>query len=129
MSYFPNPNNILRPGLYAKARAVTDTKKDALLVPQRAVQELQGTYHLAVVSPDNKVELRAVKAGERVGNLWIIDEGLNPGDRVVVEGLQKVKDGMTVSPKPVPPEPETQPAAMPAAAAAPATPTAAKTGG
>ena len=129
VSYFPNPNNILRPGLYAKARAVTDTKKNALLVPQRAVQELQGTYRLAVVSPDNKVELRTVKAGERVGNLWIIDERLNPGDRVVVEGLQKVRDGMTVSPKPVPPEPETPPAAMPAAAAAPAAPTAAKTGG
>ena len=70
-----------------------------------------------------------MKAGERVGNLWIIDEGLNPGDRVVVEGLQKVRDGMTVSPKPVPPEPETQQASMPAAPAVPATPTAAKPGG
>ena len=96
---FPNPDNLLRPGQYAKVRATTDTKKGALLVPQRAVQELQGSYQVAVVGSDDKVSMRNVKAGERVGTLWIIDSGLKPGERVVVEGLQKVRDGVTVAPK------------------------------
>ena len=96
---FPNPNNLLRPGQYAKVRAAVETKRGALLVPQRAVQELQGTFQLAVVGTDNKVSMRTVKAGARVGNLWVIDEGLAPGERVVVEGLQKVRDGVTVNPK------------------------------
>jgi RND family efflux transporter MFP subunit len=100
VSLFPNPGNLLRPGQYAKVRATIDTKAGALLVPQRAVQEIQGTYHVAVVGADNKVSMRGVKAGARVGNLWVIDEGLKPGERVVVEGLQKVRDGVTVSPKP-----------------------------
>jgi membrane fusion protein (multidrug efflux system) len=96
VSYFPNPKNMLRPGLYAKVRALTDTKKGALLVPQRAVQELQGTYRLAVVDADNKVALRTVKVGDRVGNLWVIEDGINPNERVIVEGIQKVRDAVAV---------------------------------
>ncbi|HET9943397.1 MAG TPA: efflux RND transporter periplasmic adaptor subunit, partial [Terriglobia bacterium] len=97
---FPNPNNLLRPGQFARVRAVTKTKEGAILVPQRAVTEMQGSYQVAVVSPDNKVDIRPVKVGQRSGSLWIIDHGLKPGERVVVEGLQKVKAGMTVDPKP-----------------------------
>jgi membrane fusion protein (multidrug efflux system) len=97
---FPNPGNVLRPGLFARVRAVTHTKKGALLVPQRAVTELQGQYQVAVVSSDNKVEIRPVQVGERVGNQWVIDHNIQPGERVVVEGLQNVKAGMTVTPKP-----------------------------
>ena len=97
---FPNPDNLLRPGQYAKVRATTDTKKGALLVPQRAVQELQGSYQVAVVGSDNKVAMRNVKAGERVAdNLWVIDSGIKAGERVVVDGLQKVRDGVVVNPK------------------------------
>jgi membrane fusion protein (multidrug efflux system) len=97
---FPNPGNILRPGQFARVRAVTKTKEGALLVPQRAVTEMQGSYQVAVVTPDNRVDIRAVKVGERAGNLWIIDQGVDAGDRVVVEGLQKLKAGMTVNSKP-----------------------------
>ena len=96
---FPNPERILRPGQYGKARFVIDLKEDALLVPQLAVQEIQGLYNVMVVKPDNTVELRMVKAGERVGNLWIIASGLKPGEKVIVEGLQKVKPGVQVSAK------------------------------
>jgi len=96
---FPNPERILRPGQYGKARFVTDVKQDALLVPQLAVQEIQGLYSVMVVKPDATVELRMVKAGERVGNLWIVDSGLKPGEKVIVEGLQKVKPGVQVSAK------------------------------
>lgn len=96
---FPNPGNILRPGQYARIRAVVKTKAGALLVPQRAVTELQGNYQVAVVSGDNTVNIRAVKVGDRIGSLWLIEEGLNPGDRVVAEGVQKVRNGMTVTPK------------------------------
>ena len=97
---FPNPGNILRPGQFAKIRALIETQKGALLVPQRAVNELQGRFQVAVVGPDNKVDLRWVKVGERAGSLWVIDEGLKPGERVIVEGIQKVKAGMPVTPKP-----------------------------
>jgi membrane fusion protein (multidrug efflux system) len=97
---FPNPGNILRPGQFAKIRALIETQKGALLVPQRAVNELQGRFQVAVVGPDNKVDLRWVKVGERTGSLWVIDEGLKPGERVIVEGIQKVKAGMPVTPKP-----------------------------
>ena len=97
---FPNPGNILRPGQFAKIRALIETQKGALLVPQRAVNELQGRFQVAVVGPDNKVDLRWVKVGERTGPLWVIDEGLKPGERVIVEGIQKVKAGMPVTPKP-----------------------------
>ena len=121
---FPNPGNILRPGQYAKVRVSPDLQKGALLVPQRAVQELQGIYQVAVVGPDNVVQIRTVKPGERVGSLWIINEGLKLGERLVVEGLQKVRNGLTVNPKPVPAEPETKSvsaSATPGAAATPAT--------
>lgn len=103
---FPNPGNILRPGQYAKIRAITKMDKKALLVPQRAVEELQGSYQVAVVGPDNTVELRPVAVGEKVGSLWIIDQGLQPNERVVVAGLQKVKDGIVVNAKPLPVEAE-----------------------
>ena len=97
---FPNPDAILRPGLYAKVRAPMETVRGALLVPAQAVQEIQGAYQVAVVGPDDKVALRTVKAGEQVDGLWVITEGLKPGERVVTEGLQKVKDGIVVRPKP-----------------------------
>jgi RND family efflux transporter MFP subunit len=97
---FPNPDAILRPGLYAKVRAPTVTTRGALLVPQRAVQETQGVYQVAIVGSDDKVALRTVKVGEQVDGLWIIAEGLKPGERVVTQGLQKVKDGILVNPKP-----------------------------
>ena len=88
---FPNPGNVLRPGQYARIRAITKTAKGALLVPQRAVTEQQGNYQLAVVGSDNTVEIRPVKVGERVGTQWIIESGLKPGERVVAEGIQKVR--------------------------------------
>lgn len=96
---FPNPGNILRPGQFARVRVLTKTKEGALLIPQRAVTELQGSYQVALVTPANTVEIRPVKVGERVGSLWIIEEGLNPNDRVVAEGVQKLKAGMTVTPQ------------------------------
>ncbi len=112
---FPNPGNLLRPGQYAKVRAVMETIPGALVVPQRAVNELQGNFQVAVVGPDNKVSIRTVKPGARTGSLIVITEGLQPGDRVVVEGLQKVKDGMTVNAKLVSAESSTAPqAAQPA---------------
>jgi membrane fusion protein (multidrug efflux system) len=97
---FPNPGNILRPGQFARVRAITTRKKDALLVPQRAVSELQGSYQVAVVGHDNKVEIRPVKVGERVGTQWIVDDGLKPGEKVVAEGVQRVSAGLMVNPKP-----------------------------
>jgi len=106
---FPNPNNLLRPGQFARVRAVTKTKEGAILVPQRAVTEMQGSHQVAVVSPENKVDIRPVKVGQRSGNLWMIDQGLKPGERVVVEGLQKVKAGMTVDPKPFQDQQEEKP--------------------
>jgi RND family efflux transporter MFP subunit len=97
---FPNPANILRPGGYGKVRAVIRVQPNALLVPQRAVSELQGGYQVAVVDSDNKVSIRTVQAGDRVGNQWVIAEGLKQGERVVAEGIQKVRAGMQVTPKP-----------------------------
>ncbi len=97
---FPNPGNILRPGQFARVRVVTRTQKGALLVPQRAVAELQGSYQVAVVGADDKAEIRPVKVGERFGQMWLIEQGLKPGDRVVVEGIQKVREGMPVDAKP-----------------------------
>ena len=97
---FPNPGNVLRPGQYGRVRAVTATKSDALLVPQRAVSELQGSYQVAVVGGDNKIEMRTVKVGERSGSLWVIEDGLKAGETVVVEGTQKIKPGAVVQPKP-----------------------------
>lgn len=97
---FSNPNNILRPGGYGKVRAVIRTQPGALLVPQRAVSELQGGYQVAVVGTDNKVDVRTVTVGDRVDNRWIIAKGLNPGDKVVVEGVQRMRTGVHVNPKP-----------------------------
>jgi len=97
---FPNPGNILRPGQTGRVRAVTDLRKDALLVPQRAVTELQGGYEVAVVGADNKISIRTVDAGERSGTMWIINQGLKLGERVVAEGTSRVRDGMVVTPKP-----------------------------
>ena len=97
---FPNPANILRPGGYGKVRAVIRVQPNALLVPQRAVSELQGAYQVAVVDSDNKVSIRTVQAGDRVGNQWVIAGGLKQGERVVAEGIQKVRPGMQVTPKP-----------------------------
>jgi RND family efflux transporter MFP subunit len=96
---FPNPEKTLRPGLYGKVKAESEVVKNALLVPQRAVQELQGTYTVVVVTEGDKVETRKVKPGQKVGSLWIIEEGLKTGDRVVVEGFQRLRDGMVVVPK------------------------------
>jgi membrane fusion protein (multidrug efflux system) len=96
---FKNPGNILRPGQFAKIRARIKIKK-ALLVPQRAVMELQGSYQIAVVDANNKVEIRPVKVAERVDDMWVIDEGLKAGERVVAEGVQKVREGVIVNPTP-----------------------------
>jgi membrane fusion protein, multidrug efflux system len=95
---FPNPGNVLRPGQYAKVRAVVKVRKGAILVPQRAVNEMQGAFQVAVIGADDKAEVRTVKAAERVGNLWVIESGLSPGERVVVEGFSRVKTGTLVSP-------------------------------
>jgi membrane fusion protein (multidrug efflux system) len=108
---FPNPEQILRPNQYGRARFVTDLKEGAILVPQLAVQEIQGLYSVMVVKPDATVEQRMVKAGERVGNLWVIDSGLKPGEKVIVEGLQKVKPGVQVSAKTVKVEEQASPPA------------------
>ncbi len=97
---FPNPNNLLRPGGYGRVRASVSTRTGALLVPQRAVIELQGSYQVAVVGDDNKVSIRPVTVGERVGRSWIINQGVKAGERVVVEGLMKVRDGAPVKPVP-----------------------------
>jgi membrane fusion protein (multidrug efflux system) len=98
--YFPNPENILRPGGYAKVRAVINNLPNALVVPAAAVQDFQGTMQVAVVTPENKVEIRNVTTGPRSGTDWAITDGVKPGERVIVEGLQKVRGGMTVNPKP-----------------------------
>jgi len=97
---FPNPGNILRPGGYGKVRAAVRVQQDALLVPQRAVSELQGGYQVAVVDGENKVSIRTVKVGDRVGTQWIVEEGLKRGERVVTEGVMKVRPGMQVNPLP-----------------------------
>jgi len=99
---FANPNNVVRPGQYGRARILLEMRKDALLVPQRAVQELQSLRSVAVVT-GNKVEFRNVKAGPRVDSMWVIEEGLKPGDQVVAEGLQALRDGIEVRTKPMPP--------------------------
>jgi RND family efflux transporter MFP subunit len=97
---FSNPGNVLRPGGYAKVRAVIRVQQGALLVPQRAVSELQGGYQVATVDDNNKVTIRTVKVGDRVGSQWVIADGLQPGERVIAEGVQKVHPGLQVNPKP-----------------------------
>ena len=96
---FPNPGYTLRPGQYARVRTVNDIKSGALLVPQRAVNELQGSYQVAVVGADNKISMRLVKVGDRVGSMWVIEDGVRPGERVVAEGTQKVGPDMVVNPR------------------------------
>ncbi|MBM4335356.1 MAG: efflux RND transporter periplasmic adaptor subunit [Deltaproteobacteria bacterium] len=97
---FPNPGSLLRPGQFAKVRAATDRLENALVIPQRAVTDLQGLSQVAVVGPDDKVAIKRVKLGPRSGSDYVILEGLEPGERVVVEGLQKVRNGMTVKVEP-----------------------------
>jgi RND family efflux transporter MFP subunit len=97
---FPNPGNVLRPGQYGKVRAVTRVQQNALLVPQAAVNEQQGSYLVAVVEKDSRVSMRPVHVGERMGTMWVIQDGLRRGDRVVAEGQQNLKPGMTVQTKP-----------------------------
>jgi membrane fusion protein (multidrug efflux system) len=96
---FPNPGNILRPGQFGKVRFVADMKKGAMVVPQEAVNELQGNFQVAVVDQNNKISIRPVKMGERIGAMWEVTEGLKPGDKVVVQGLQKAREGSTVTAK------------------------------
>ena len=97
---FPNPGNILRPGQYGRVRAVTATKISALLVPQRAVTQLQDGYQVAVVGKDNKVDIRSIKLGDHSGQNRIVEDGLKPGESVVVEGIQRLRPGVVVNPKP-----------------------------
>jgi membrane fusion protein (multidrug efflux system) len=97
---FTNPGNVLRPGAYGRVQAQTAIERGALLVPQRAVTELQGRYLIAVIDNDNKISIRTVQVGERVGQLWIVRGGLKAGDRVVSEGTSKVRDGAKVNPQP-----------------------------
>jgi membrane fusion protein (multidrug efflux system) len=112
---FPNPDHLLREGEFAHVRAQTSLHKGAILVPQGAVNELQGRYQVAVVGADDKASIREVKPGDRVGQMWIIEHGLSAGERVVVDGFSKVKDGQTVAPTPVAPPPDAAAAAAPSA--------------
>jgi membrane fusion protein (multidrug efflux system) len=96
---FPNPGNRLRPGQYGRVRAAIGTSAGALIIPQRAVTELQGAYQVAVVDSSNKVAIRRVKVGEKIGTMWIVAEGLKGGERVVAEGIQQAHAGTQVSPK------------------------------
>jgi len=105
---FPNPGNILRPGQFGRVRALTAMHRNALLVPQRAVSQLQGRYLVATVDQSNKVATHNVEMGDRIGEMWVVNSGLNPGDRVVTEGVNKVRDGAVVNPKP-----ETKPSPEP----------------
>jgi membrane fusion protein (multidrug efflux system) len=111
---FANPKGLIRPGQYGRVRFESEMKKGALLVPQRAVAEVQNLYSVATVGSDNKVAFRNVKVGPRVEGLWVIEEGLKPGEKVIVEGLQRVREGATVTAKPVPPTPVTSGAVEPA---------------
>jgi len=103
VALFPNPGDVLRPGQFARVRAVTRTETAALLVPQRAVTEVQGGYQVVVIGEDDKASIRPVTVGARSGTMWIIEKGLKPGERVVVEGLQKISEGHAVSAKPYEP--------------------------
>jgi membrane fusion protein (multidrug efflux system) len=99
---FANPGGLIRPGQFGRARFVLETKKNALLVPQRAVQELQSLYSVAVTGSDNKLDVKTVTVGPRIGTQWVIESGLTAGERVVVEGAQRVRPGTIVAPKPAP---------------------------
>jgi len=97
---FPNTTNLLRPGQYARIRAVTELRKGALLIPQQAVSELQGVYQVGVVGTDHKATIKAVKLGPLYGDMWVVESGLEAGASVIVDGLQRVRTGMTVAPTP-----------------------------
>ncbi len=112
-SLFDNPDNLLRPGQFARVRAVTESLKNALVVPERAIQEIQGNHQVAVVGPDDTVDIRGVKVGPRYAGLWVITDGVKPGERVVAEGLQKVRTGAKVHAKPYVPEAAEKPPALP----------------
>jgi len=99
---FPNPDQLLRPGQYAKIRGVTEVKRWVVLVPQRSVRELQGLTQVMVVGDGDKAELRTVVMGPRVGSHWVVESGLKPGERVIVEGLQKARSGSPVAARVVP---------------------------
>src|SRR5581483_12089186 len=111
---FPNPGNVLRPGQFGRVSAMTNIERGAVLVPQRAVSQLQGSYQVAVVAPGNKIDLRDVKVGDRAGSNWIIRSGLKPGERVVCEGVSKVKEGVVVNPRPDTSQPESPSTSQPA---------------
>jgi len=96
---FDNPQGLLRPGQFGRVRLATRVEKGALLVPQRSVVETQGSYSVVVVGEDSKATIRPVKTGERVGQMWIITEGVKPGDQVIVEGMQKAREGTVVRAK------------------------------
>jgi membrane fusion protein (multidrug efflux system) len=117
---FKNPKKILRPGLYAKVRYAEETRAGALLVPQRAVAELQGQYSVVVVNAEGKAEARKAKVGPRIGSLWIIEDGVKPGEKVIVEGAARVRDGMAVNATVVPAEPPAPAGAAPTPASTPA---------
>src|ERR1019366_1600398 len=97
---FPNPDYMLRPGQYALVRAKIETRRGAILVPQRAVMELQGSYQVAIVDAENKARIKPVQVGEQIGNDWLIEKGLEPNEHVVAEGTQRVKEGTAVDPQP-----------------------------
>ncbi|HEX3992949.1 MAG TPA: efflux RND transporter periplasmic adaptor subunit, partial [Acetobacteraceae bacterium] len=97
---FANPGNILRPGQFGRITALTSLQQNALVVPQRAVSELQGRYQIALVGPDNKISIRTVQVGNQVGEMWVVQSGLKPGDRVVSQGSSKVRDGEKVTAQP-----------------------------
>jgi membrane fusion protein (multidrug efflux system) len=105
---FPNPQGVLRPGLFARVLAAIETRQDAVLVPQRAVRELQGQFQVFVVGAADSVEVRGVQLGPRVGNEWVVEQGLKPGDRVILAGTQRLKPGTKV--RPTAPQPEPAPA-------------------
>jgi membrane fusion protein (multidrug efflux system) len=116
---FPNPTGLVRPGQYARVRVQMDVDEGALLVPQRSVVELQGIYSVMIVSTDSKVEQRPVRPGQRLGALWVIDSGLNPGEMVIVEGVQKVQPGILVQAQTVPIEEQDPASERPPGAEAP----------
>lgn len=99
---FPNPGNVLRPGQYGRVRGQTEIRRGAILVPQRAITELQGSFHVDVVDASNKVVIRPIRVGSQISQNWVVEEGLKPGEKVIVEGLQKVKPDIEVNPKPLP---------------------------
>lgn len=108
---FPNPQSLLRPGQYARVKAMIDERKNATLVPQRALKDLQGVFQVAVVRKDDTIEMRTVEVGQTYGTLWVIEKGVSPGERVVVEGLQDIRGGVKVIAKPAPtPTPSATPA-------------------